>query len=396
MQRTTLDSLRSPALVAALVLLSGCGERGAAPETMPPPEVELVELQASTVERVEQLPGRVVAAQIAEVRPQVSGVIVERNFEQGSTVEAGQLLYRIDDRQFRAALDRAEAELNRAEAAIESLRLRERRFADLLRQRSVSQQDYDDIVAELHQREAEIQLAEAALQSAQIDLDYTRVIAPIDGVVGPALITTGALVTANQPEPLARVIALDPIFVDIRLPVSELKPLRAAGGQTRPIELVLSDGSIYPHPGELQVRDVSVDPGTATVTLRAAFDNPDADLLPGLYVTARVTIETRPEAILAPQRGISRNPRGEAQAVVVDADGNTELRTVVTSSAIGSDWLIESGLEPGERIVVSGVQKFQPGDRVRAVPHAPSESNQQEAKPDTTEPVTPAPEREDG
>jgi membrane fusion protein (multidrug efflux system) len=395
MQRKTLAYLSILALAAAL-LLAGCGERDAAPDAMPPPEVEVVELRASTVERVEQLPGRVVAAQIAEVRPQVSGVIVERNFEQGSTVEAGQLLYRIDDRHFRAALDRAEAELKRAEATIESLRLRERRFADLLRQRSVSQQDYDDIVAELHQREAEIQLAEAAVQSARVDLDYTRVAAPIDGVVGPALITTGALVTANQPEPLARVIALDPIFVDIRLPVAELRRLRDAGGQTRPIELVLSDGSIYPHPGELQVRDVSVDPGTATVTLRAAFENPDADLLPGLYVTARVTIETRPEAILAPQRGISRNPRGEAQAVVVDADGNTELRSVVTSNAIGSDWLIESGLEPGERIVVSGVQKFQPGDRVRAVPHATSESNQQEVKPDMTEPVTPAPEREDG
>lgn len=395
MQRNTLDRLRIPTLAVAL-LLAGCGERDAAPESMPPPEVEVVELRASTVERVEELPGRVVAAQIAEVRPQVSGVIVERSFEQGAAVEAGQMLYRIDDRQFRAALDRAEAELQRARAAIESLRLRERRFADLLRERSVSQQDYDDIVAELHQREAEIQLAEAALQSARIDLEYTRVAAPIDGVVGPALITTGALVTANQPEPLARVIALDPIFVDIRLPVAELRRLRDAGGQTRPIELVLGDGSIYPHPGELQVRDVSVDPGTATVTLRAAFENPDAGLLPGLYVTARVTIETRHEALLAPQRGISRNPRGEAQAVVVDADGNTELRTVDTSSAIGSDWLIESGLEPGERIVVAGLQKFQPGDRVRPVPHAPSESSQQASAPRTFEPVRSAAEREDG
>jgi len=373
MQRTTLDSLRSPALVAALVLLSGCGERGAAPETMPPPEVEVVELQSSTVERVEELPGRVVAAQIAEVRPQVSGVIVERSFEQGGTVETGQLLYRIDDRPFRAALARAEAELERARAAADALRLRERRFADLLRKRSVSQQDYDDTAAELRQREAEIQLAEANVQSARIDLEYTRVASPIDGVVGPALITTGALVTANQSEPLARVIALDPIYIDIRLPVSRLRQLRAANQDTQAIELVKADGSTHPHPGRLEVRDVSVDPGTATVTLRATFDNPDSELLPGMFVTARVMIENRLDAILAPQRGISRNPRGEAQAVVVDTDGNTELRSVVTSSAIGSDWLIESGLAPGERIVVAGLQKFQPGDRVRPVPHAPSE-----------------------
>lgn len=396
MQGKALDYLRIPALAMALLSLSGCGERGSEPDTMPPPEVEVIELQTSTVERVEELPGRVVAAQVAEVRPQVSGVIVERIFEQGAAVDAGQMLYRIDDRQFRAALDRAEAELKRAEAAAEALRLRERRFADLLRDRSVSQQDYDDIAAELRQREAEIQLAAAAVQSARIDLDYTRVAAPIGGVVGPALITTGALVTANQPQPLARVIALDPIFVDIRLPVSELRRLRAGSGQTTPIELVLDDGSIYPQPGELQVRDVSVDPGTATVTLRAAFANPDAALLPGLYVRARVTIESSSNAVLAPQRGISRNPRGEAQAVVVDAEGGTELRTVVTSSAIGNDWLIESGLEPGERIVVAGLQRFQPGDRVRPVPHEPGERSEQGSAPGTVEPVTRAAEREDG
>jgi len=393
MHYKTLELPLILALGTALLALAGCGDRITESGARPAPEVEVVELQASMVERVEELPGRVVAAQIAEVRPQVSGVIVERSFQQGAAVEAGQVLYQIDESRYRAALDRAKAELNRARAATEAVRLRERRLASLLGERSVSQQDYDNTAAELRQREAEIELAEAGVQSASIDVDYTRVAAPIDGIVGPALITTGAVVTANQPEPLTRVTALDPIYVDIRLPVSDLRRLRSGNVQADAIELVLDDGSTYAQPGRLEVRDVSVEPGTATVTLRAAFANPEASLLPGLFVSARVTIERRDNAILAPQRGISRNPRGEAQAVVVDADGNTELRTVITSSAIGSDWLIESGLDAGERIVVAGLQKFQPGDRVRPVAHEPSDTGQHVP---TAEPVTPAPEREDG
>ena len=393
MHYKTLELPLILALGTALLALAGCGDRITESGARPAPEVEVVELQASMVERVEELPGRVVAAQIAEVRPQVSGVIVERSFQQGAAVEAGQVLYQIDESRYRAALDRAEAELNRARAAAEAVRLRERRLASLLGERSVSQQDYDNTAAELRQREAEIELAEAGVQSASIDVDYTRVAAPIDGIVGPALITTGAVVTANQPEPLTRVTALDPIYVDIRLPVSDLRRLRSGNVQADAIELVLDDGSTYAQPGRLEVRDVSVEPGTATVTLRAAFANPEASLLPGLFVSARVTIERRDNAILAPQRGISRNPRGEAQAVVVDADGNTELRTVITSSAIGSDWLIESGLDAGERIVVAGLQKFQPGDRVHPVAHEPSDTGQHVP---TAEPVTPAPEREDG
>jgi len=393
MHYKTLEPPLILALGTALLALAGCGDRITESGARPAPEVEVVELQASMVERVEELPGRVVAAQIAEVRPQVSGVIVERSFQQGAAVEAGQVLYQIDESRYRAALDRAKAELNRARAATEAVRLRERRLASLLGERSVSQQDYDNTAAELRQREAEIELAEAGVQSASIDVDYTRVAAPIDGIVGPALITTGAVVTANQPEPLTRVTALDPIYVDIRLPVSDLRRLRSGNVQADAIELVLDDGSTYAQPGRLEVRDVSVEPGTATVTLRAAFANPEASLLPGLFVSARVTIERRDNAILAPQRGISRNPRGEAQAVVVDADGNTELRTVITSSAIGSDWLIESGLDAGERIVVAGLQKFQPGDRVHPVAHEPSDTGQHVP---TAEPVTPAPEREDG
>jgi len=393
MHYKTLELPLILALGTALLALAGCGDRITESGARPAPEVEVVELQASMVERVEELPGRVVAAQIAEVRPQVSGVIVERSFQQGAAVEAGQVLYQIDESRYRAALDRAKAELNRARAATEAVRLRERRLASLLGERSVSQQDYDNTAAELRQREAEIELAEAGVQSASIDVDYTRVAAPIDGIVGPALITTGAVVTANQPEPLTRVTALDPIYVDIRLPVSDLRRLRSGNVQADAIELVLDDGSTYAQPGRLEVRDVSVEPGTATVTLRAAFANPEASLLPGLFVSARVTIERRDNAILAPQRGISRNPRGEAQAVVVDADGNTELRTVITSSAIGSDWLIESGLDAGERIVVAGLQKFQPGDRVHPVAHEPSDTGQHVP---TAEPVTPAPEREDG
>ena len=393
MHYKTLELPLILALGTALLALAGCGDRITESGARPAPEVEVVELQASMVERVEELPGRVVAAQIAEVRPQVSGVIVERSFQQGAAVEAGQVLYQIDESRYRAALDRAKAERNRARAATEAVRLRERRLASLLSERSVSQQDYDNTAAELRQREAEIELAEAGVQSASIDVDYTRVAAPIDGIVGPALITTGAVVTANQPEPLTRVTALDPIYVDIRLPVSDLRRLRSGNVQADAIELVLDDGSTYAQPGRLEVRDVSVEPGTATVTLRAAFANPEASLLPGLFVSARVTIERRDNAILAPQRGISRNPRGEAQAVVVDADGNTELRTVITSSAIGSDWLIESGLDAGERIVVAGLQKFQPGDRVRPVAHEPSDTGQHVP---TAEPVTPAPEREDG
>lgn len=380
-------ALIATALVGVGTLLPGCQGRDQAPAAAQPlPEVEVVELEARTITRVAELPGRVVAARIAEIRPQVSGIVLERLFEQGARVEAGQLLYRIDESPYRAAVDRARAERDRAQAAVDATALRERRFAALLQQRSVSQQDYDDLAALLRQQQAELAVAEAALRAAEVDLAFTRIKAPIDGVVGPALITIGALVTANQAEPLARVTALDPIFVDLRQPVGELARLRAASsGPKLAVELVRPDGSMYDRTGRLEVRDVAVDPATATVRLRAEFPNPDGLLLPGMYVHARVALGEQPDVVLAPQRGIQRNPRGEAEAIVVDAEGMTEVRRVVTGAAIGSDWVIEDGLAAGERIVVAGSQRIQPGQRVRPLPFrgaaADQDVGQQQRRP---------------
>jgi len=367
----------SAAGLVALIALAGCNpDSEGGPQTPPPPEVGVLELRPERIELTTELPGRVVPTRSAEVRPQVTGIITERLFEQGTQVEAGQILYRIDARPFRAAQARAEAELARAEAARHSAELREKRLTRLLDDNAVSRQDYDDAEAELRQREAEVVAAEAALDTARINLDYTNIQAPINGVVGPTLITIGALVTANQVQPLARITALDPIYVDLQKPIGALARMRRQLGDDAPtdVTLVLDDGSAYPHTGTLEVSDVTVSPGTGSVTLRAQFANPENILLPGMFVRARRVTEVRDQAILAPQQGIQRSPAGQAQAYVIGADGTAQQRTVEVSRAIGSRWLVEGGLQAGDRVIVTGTQRIGPGAPVRPVPWSPDDA----------------------
>lgn len=388
-----------PARACALALLAalaaptlGCGgesgEGPAGPDAGPPPEVGVVELEAQEVSLSTLLPGRSSAYRIAEVRPQVSGIVQERLFQQGERVERGEVLYRIDPQRYRAAVARAEAELASARADRGEVRTRERRTAALLEREAVSQQQYDQVEAELEQADAAVERARAERETARIELDYTTVKAPIDGVAGPTLVTEGALVTENQEQPLARVTRLDPIYVDIARSVRELRWLRrqlesgrleeVSPGRT-PVTLVFQDGSEYGRTGRLQLTDVTVNPSTGSVTLRAIFPNPERELLPGMYVRARLTQGVQEDAILAPQQGVTRSPRGEATALVVKGDGTLERRTLELGRAIGSFWLVKEGLADGERLVVTGLQGVEPGDSVRTV--AADIPNRPEAAP---------------
>ncbi|MES1944717.1 RND family efflux transporter MFP subunit [Salinisphaera sp. PC39] len=363
---------------AAIPLLAGCGQ--ATTDTAgspPPPEVGVVELQPQRVTLSAELPGRTAAYRMAEVRPQVTGILQSRLFKQGARVEAGEMLYRIDPKPYRAAYQRAQADLASARATVGALRQQAARYESLVADNAVSRQEYDDVKAELDRQLAEVQVAEAALSTARIDLDYTEVKAPIDGRIGPTLVTVGALATANQEQVLARVTQLDPIYVDIQRSVEELMRLRralasgrldkAAPGQAE-VELLLGDGRVYEHPGRLEVSDVTVSQGTGSVTLRAVFPNPGEELLPGMYVRARLSEGVREHAILAPQQGVTRNAQGEATALVVDGDGKVVQRRLEVARAIDSFWLVEDGLAAGDRLIVSGLQKIRPGATVRAVP----------------------------
>lgn len=396
------------AAVAATALLVGCGQAtpdaGGAP---PPPEVGVVELQPQRVTLSVELPGRTAAHRIADVRPQVTGILQTRLFKQGARVEAGETLYRIDPQPYRAAYQRAKAELARARASVDSLRQQAERFESLVADNAVSRQEYDDVKAELDRQLAEVQVAEAALSSARIDLGYTEVKSPIDGRIGPTLVTVGALATANQEQALARVTQLDPIYVDIQRSVEELMRLRralaagdlkkAAPGQAE-VELLLGDGRVYEHPGRLEVADVSVSPSTGSVTLRAVFPNPEEELLPGMYVRARLSEGVRENAILAPQQGVMRNARGEPTALVLDGDNKVVQRQLETGRAIGGFWLVEKGLEAGDRLIVAGLQKVQPDAPAKPVtadiPLSPSPSLQA-ADPDDAK-TSPANEGGDG
>jgi len=383
MHYKTLELPLILALGTALLALAGCGDRITESGARPAPEVEVVELQASMVERVEELPGRVVAAQIAEVRPQVSGVIVERSFQQGAAVEAGQVLYQIDESRYRAALDRAKAELNRARAATEAVRLRERRLASLLGERSVSQQDYDDAAAAVKQAEADVEVWKAAVETARINLAYTRVTAPISGRIGRSNVTEGALVTAHQPLSLATIQQLDPIYVDVPQSTADLLRLkgRLKGGRLdrngtsqKKVQLLLEDGTPYPMEGTLQFQDVTVDPTTGSVILRVVFPNPQGVLLPGMFERAVVKEGVNRRAILIPQQSVSRDPKGNPVVLIVDAGGKVQPRMIEIDRAIGDQWLVSSGLSAGDRVIVEGLQRARPGASVKVVPFVAAKS----------------------
>jgi membrane fusion protein (multidrug efflux system) len=366
-------------VVASAVLIAGCSEPTAQGGPPPVPEVTVVTTQARPVSLTTELAGRTSAYLVSEVRPQVGGIVKTRLFKEGSDVKAGETLYEIDPATYRASHNSAKAALAKAQANLKAVSLRAARYKELVKIDAVSKQDNDQAVAELLQAQADVASARAALDMSAINLGYTQVTAPISGRIGQSAITPGALLSANQATPLARIQQLDPIYVDVTQSSVELLRLRkalASGSLTSSnqkganVKLVLEDGTAYSHRGELQFSDVSVDPGTGMVTLRAVFPNPELQLLPGMYVRAVLEEGVREQAVLVPQQGVTRDSKGNATALLVNVEGKVEARVLNASRTVGDQWLVDEGIQAGERVIVEGVQKVRPGGAVNAVEKA--------------------------
>jgi membrane fusion protein (multidrug efflux system) len=365
----------NPRLLPILLLLplvAACTRETVQTPAPPLAEVSVVTLVPQRVELKRELPGRVTPYLVAEVRPQVGGIVARRLFEEGGNVEAGAPLYQLDDEVYRANVASARAHRERARAALALARVDEARTRQLAEAEAVSRQESERAVAVLRQAEAELQAAEAAVSSAEVTLGYGRITAPIAGRIGRSSVTQGALVTANQPQALATIQQLDPIYVDLTQSSRELLALRqdvaagrAASGRGLPVTLLLEDGSRYAHPGQVAFSEVTVNPATGTFGLRVTVPNPEHLLLPGMYLRAVVATGVRENGLLAPQRAIQRDARGGTFAMVVDAEGRVEMRPVEVSRTVGDQWLVEAGLEAGERVVVAGLQKIRSGDLVR-------------------------------
>ncbi len=378
----TLPTLLLAVASAAVLLLAGCGEPPHGPPMGPPgtPQVGVVVVQPQRLLVTTELPGRTSPVLIADVRPQVTGLVQARRFTEGSEVKAGELLYQIDPATYRATLASAEAALAKAEANLRSTRLKAERYQELAAINAVSQQDNDDASAALQQADADVASARATLQASRINLDHTRITSPIGGRIGKSSVTPGALVTANQATALATVQKLDPIYVDVTQSSTAVLRLKRAlaeghlGSATAKVALMLEDGTRYPLPGKLQFSDVTVDQNTGAVTLRAEFPNPKGELMPGMYVRAVVEEGVLDRALLIPQPAVSRDAAGKPIAFVVTADNKLEQRNLQTDRAIGDQWLVSSGLHAGDRLVVEGQQKARAGAEVNAVPHAAAAS----------------------
>ena len=365
------------ALTTLTILLSGCGS-GQGQQAGPPPvpEVATVTIQPQPVELTTELPGRTSPYLVAEIRPQVNGIIKRRLFREGSDVKAGQLLYQIDPAPFQVALDSAKASLGKAQANLPSIRLRAERYRELLVDKAVSRQDHDDAAAAVDQARAEIEYWKAAVEAARINLGYTKVTAPISGRIGKSSVTDGALVTAYQPISLATIQQLDPIYVDVTQSSAELLRLKrhleagrisADGKNGKKVRILLEEGTSYPLEGRLQFRDITVDPATGSFTLRIVVPNPEHLLLPGMFVRAAVQEGIASQAILVPQQGVSRTPKGDPVALVVDEAGKVQQRSLTLNRAIGDQWLVASGLSAGDRLIVEGMLNIRPGAAVKAV-----------------------------
>lgn len=361
---------------ASALALSACGENP--PPAPPPPSVGVVTLQTETAALLNELPGRITAVETAEVRPQISGVIRRRLFTEGGYVTAGQLLYEIEDAPYRAAVAQAQGSLARANAAIRSTTLQAQRYKDLVGVNAVSRQEYDNADASAQQARADVAAQRGALQSAQVNQGFTRIRAPISGRIGRSLFTPGALVQAGQADALATIQRTDTVYVDVTQSAAQIIDLKQAmknGGVSEAngarITLMLPNGTAYPIEGRLQFADVSVDPTSGSVILRATFANPDGLLLPGMYVRAKLVEGERKQAILAPQQGITRDARGRATAMVVGKDNKTEMRQVEIDRAVGDKWIVTGGLKPGDRLIVEGLVNLRPGTVVK--PGAPQQ-----------------------
>ncbi|MCB2167327.1 MAG: efflux RND transporter periplasmic adaptor subunit [Deltaproteobacteria bacterium] len=369
---------RLAAAVLCGMLMASCqpGQQQAPPPA-PTPQVTVVTVQPQQILLTTELPGRTSAYRMAEIRPRVNGLVLKRLFTEGADVQAGDLLYQIDPAPFQAALANAKAALGRSEANLPAIRSRVARYQELLADKAVSQQEYDDAASALSQTEADIAYGQATLETARINLAYTRITAPISGRIGRSNATEGAIVTAYQPQALATIQQMDPIYVDVPQSTTELLRLkrRLAGGllnqngsDQKTVTLLLEDGTRYPQEGTLQFRDVTVDPSTGSVILRAIFPNPEGFLLPNMFVRAVMKEGVDEKALLIPQQAVSRDPKGNPVALIVDADNKVHQRMLEVDRAIGDQWLVASGLEPGDQVIVEGLQKVRPGASVRVVP----------------------------
>ncbi len=365
-------------MLAGYLALAGCAKQSAAVAKAPgtPPEVGVVVIQPQRVALTTELAGRTSAHLIAEVRPQVGGIIQKRLFNEGADVKAGEVLYQIDPASYQAAYNSAKAALARVEANLIPARLKSERYKDLVKINAVSQQDYDDATAALKQAEADVEAGKATLETARINLAYTKVTAPISGRIGRSSVTNGALVTASQPAALATIQDLSSIYVDVTQSSAELLRLKqnlasgllkSNGAAQTKVKLLLEDGSTYSLTGTLKFSEVTVDQSTGSITLRAIFPNPKQTLLPGMFVRAILEEGVSEHAILVPQRGVTRNPAGNAMVMVVGNGEKVEPRVIKVDRTVGDNWLVSEGLKAGDRVILEGLQKARPGTPVKAV-----------------------------
>ncbi|EIX2687052.1 multidrug efflux RND transporter periplasmic adaptor subunit AcrA [Salmonella enterica] len=376
-------------MLAGSLALTGCDDKQDQQGGQQMPEVGVVTLKTEPLQITTELPGRTVAYRIAEVHPQVSGIILKRNFVEGSDIEAGVSLYQIDPATYQATYDSAKGDLAKAQAAANIAELTVKRYQKLLGTQYISKQEYDQALADAQQATAAVVAAKAAVETARINLAYTKVTSPISGRIGKSSVTEGALVQNGQASALATVQQLDPIYVDVTQSSNDFLRLKQelANGSLKQengkakVDLVTSDGIKFPQSGTLEFSDVTVDQTTGSITLRAIFPNPDHTLLPGMFVRARLQEGTKPTALLVPQQGVTRTPRGDATVLVVGADNKVETRQIVANQAIGDKWLVTDGLKAGDRVVVSGLQKVRPGAQVK-VQEITADNKQQAASGD--------------
>ncbi|WP_313276173.1 efflux RND transporter periplasmic adaptor subunit [Stenotrophomonas sp.] len=379
----------SLALSVALVACKGGGEQQ---QQGGPGQVTVVTLKPEAVTLTRELAGRATGYQVAEVRPQVSGIVAKRLFTEGSVVKAGEPLYQLDDAAYRAQANSARAQLARAEATANAARLAARRSSELVKSKVISVQDDENAQAAWKQAEADVLAARASLDAANVTLGYARITAPISGQIGKSSVTQGALVSAGQAEPLATINQLDPIYIDVTQSSAELLQLRRElaagrleGASELPVDIVLEDGSTYAHKGKLEFSEVSVDPSTGSYALRVRVENPDQVLMPGMFVRAVLGSGVRPNALLVPMQGIARDAKGNTSAMVVDAEGKVAVRPVTVSRTVGDKWLVEDGLKAGDKVIVEGLQKIGPGMPVQA-----TEKGAEAAKPAAAPAAAPA------
>jgi membrane fusion protein (multidrug efflux system) len=376
--RMTTRSFLSLAPTIALVLAGpACSKKAATQAPSGPVEVGVVTLTPTPVTLTQELPGRTSAYRVAEVRARVNGIVLKRLFTEGSDVKEGQPLFTIDPAPYQAALDSAKATLARAEANAANAKLTADRFADLVKDNAVSKQEYDNAMASQKAADADVAAGRAALDTARINLGYTKVTSPVSGRIGRSAVTEGAYVMAAQANLLATVQQLDPVYVDLTQASVEVLQLRrqlaegklkSAGKDKAAVKLVFEDGREYGVQGALQFADVTVDPTTGSIALRALFPNPQKELLPGMFVRARLDQGVAPDAILVPQQGVTRDQKGQPTALVVNAQNKVERRQLVTDRAVGDAWLVTGGVKAGDRVIVEGVQKVRPGAEVSAIP----------------------------